>query len=825
MGSRSILAAACMFVTAVLTSGTGAVGPQERGHPGSQPTSNPLVKRLTTRSLSFTENKGQWDQRVLFQARTPGTTIWFARDGVLYSTTRDLDGNDGPARANSEVPDLNSLFFPDKAVTGDLKQEVFGSQFEGANPRPSVVGEELTGYKCNYFLGNDPAKWRTDVPSYRRIVYRDLYPGIDLAFYGNEGSIEYDFIIHPGADPTAIAYRFNGVESTVVDAEGNLVSSTPWGEFAHCRPLVYQIAGDGVRTPVPGGFCISEDGRVQLDIAGGIDPAQDLVFDPLLVFGTYLGGTASDAGYGIAVPTKEFVYLVGSTTSNDFPTTNPFQLDQPAYDVFVTKLSGTGDSLIYSTYIGGNMDDLGSELAVDGDGNAYITGQTWSSNFPTINQVQDDQLTVDAFAAKLGPDGSELLYCTYLGGGSDDISRGIAVGAGGEAVVVGETQSSDYPLKNQYQSFRGMLDGFVTKISDGGGKLVYSTYLGGSEFDRAYGIAMDDVGNAYVTGNTSSSDFPILNPDGALQGGGDVFVTKLHPGGTELLYSTCVGGTLADYGYAIAVSGDGSAFVTGITLSSDFPTVGPYQTDQALVDAFVFKLDAVGRTLLYSTYLGGNATDVPAGIAVDLDGFAYVTGFTNSSDFPTAAPFQTYQGFEDAFVTKLGKNGDQLEFSSYLGGAGADLAEAIVVDQGSNAYVVGYTTSISFPTASPYQPSLSGPFDAFVVKLSTAVTDVFEPQSPMPPPASELWQNTPNPFNASTTIRFSLKTGGAAELGIYNLLGQLVRLHREPDLRPGTYSYEWDGLDDAGRNVASGVYLYRLTTQRFTQSRKMTLLK
>ncbi|MCK4462592.1 MAG: SBBP repeat-containing protein, partial [candidate division Zixibacteria bacterium] len=350
-------------------------------------------------------------------------------------------------------------------------------------------------------------------------------------------------------------------------------------------------------------------------------------------------------------------YVTGSTGSTDFPTLNPYQTDHGGYyyDAFVTKLSSSGNSLVYSTYLGGSNYDWGFGIAVDGSGSAHVTGQTRSTDFPTLNPYQTNNGGGynDVFVTKLSSSGNSLVYSTYLGGSGGDEGWSIAVDSSGSAYLTGNTYSTDFPTLNSYQTYQGNIDAFVTKLSISGNSLLYSTYLGGSSVDSGMSIAVDGSGSAYVTGSTGSTDFPTLNPYQNDQGGDDVFVTKLSSLGNSLLYSTYLGGSSLDRVKSIAVDSSGSAYLTGYTGSTDFPTLYPYQTDQGGEDVFVTKLSSSGNSLIYSTYLGGSGYDWGYGIAVDDSGSAYVTGSTGSTDFPTLNPYQTDQGGTDVFVTKL----------------------------------------------------------------------------------------------------------------------------------------------------------------------------
>jgi hypothetical protein len=494
------------------------------------------------------------------------------------------------------------------------------------------------------------------------------------------------------------------------------------GEVVLGKPLVYQRSkGETERHLIAGSYTVNGRHEVGFEVAS-YDKSKALIIDPVLRYSTYLGGSSYDVGTGIAADAKGNAYVTGNTYSTDFPTENPLAGTLASNDdVFVTKLNGAGNELVYSTYLGGNGYDAGYGIAVDAAGNAYVTGSTTSTNFPTANPFQStfggDN---DAFVTKLNAAGNALTYSTYLGGSNADAGSGIAVDTGGDAYVTGYTYSTNFPTANPYQAtLGGVENAFVTKLNTEGSGLVYSTYLGGSSYDVGNGIAADANGNAYVTGYTYSTDFPTVNPyQAALAGVYDAFVTKLDGVGNAAFYSTYLGGSNGDGGVGIAVDTGGNAYVTGYTYSTNFPTKNPFQSALGGVDdAFVTKLNAAGNALTYSTYLGGSSNDAGYGIAVDSGGNAYVTGFTYSTNFPTANPYQaTFGGVEDAFVTKLNAAGSALTYSTYLGGSNYDAGRGIAVSAG-NAYVTGNTYSTDFPTKDPFQVSYGGSEDAFVAKI------------------------------------------------------------------------------------------------------------
>ena len=608
-------------------------------------------------------------------------------------------------------------------VQGLVRLDLLGAS-PSADPRAL---ESLPG-KVNYLIGNDPSKWRSEVPTFGSVSYRDVLPGIDVIYHGtNAGTLEYDFVVAPDADPGDIRVGFSGVNDVALRG-GNLVITKAGGTVTQGAPVLYQTIA-GRRIPVNGRFSLSGD-QVGFEV-GAYDHTHTLVIDPTLTYSTYLGGSNDDIGYAIAVDGTGAAYVAGYTTSTNFPTQAPFQASVAGQsDAFVTKLNATG-SLIYSTYLGGsNGADYAQGIAVDGTGAAYVAGYTTSTNFPTQAPFQASNAGVGggAFITKLNAAGSALIYSTYLGGSNTDIAQGIAVDGSGAAYVTGYTVSSNFPTQLPFQaSNAGSKDVFVSKLNATGQTLIYSTYLGGSNNDIAQGIAVDGTGAAYVTGSTSSAGFPTQLPfQGSNAGSKDAFVTKLNATGQALTYSTYLGGSSIDSGWGIAVDGAGAAYVAGFTNSTNFPTHLPFQaSDAGQSDAFVTKLNAAGSALTYSTYIGGSGDDFAHGIAVDGSGAAYVAGYTNSTNFPTQAPFQASNaGQTDAFVTKLNAAGSALTYSTYLGGSGYDVGWPIGIDGTGAAYVTGYTLSADFPTQAPFEAAYSGSYDAFVTKLSgtTSVT-------------------------------------------------------------------------------------------------------
>jgi hypothetical protein len=693
--------------------------------------------------LHFEANRGQTHEDVRFLARGPGYNLFLTPTEAVLTLMKQ----EAPARR----PAAHDKSKPRTPATGTVLRITFA----GANPDLRVTGlEELPG-KANYFIGNNPAKWRTNVPTYLKARYTDLYPGIDLIYYGNQRQLEYDFVVHPGADPSAIALRFMGADKVEVDVQGDLVLHTVVGPIRQRKPVIYQEIG-GVRKEIPGGYVLTATRQASFKVAA-YDASQPLVIDPVLFYSTYLGGNAFDVGSSIAVDSAGNAYVTGFTNSSNFPTTaGAFHTTfGGSFDAFVTKLNPTGSGLVYSTYLGGSGQDIGRAIAVDAARNAYVTGLTNSSNFPTTAgafQTAYGGGSQDAFVTKLNRTGSALVYSTYLGGSDVDDGFSIFVDAVGNAYLSGGTNSANFPTTpGAFQTTNaGGFDAFVTKLNPtGSAPLVYSTYLGGSGDDggNPVVIAVDAFGNAYVSGATNSTNFPTTA--GAFQttyGGGilDAFVTKLNPtGSAPLVYSTYLGGSGEDSSTGIAVNAAGNAYVTGGTFSTNFPTTpGAFQTTfgAGSFHAFVTKFNPTGSApLVYSTYLGGSGGDGGSAIAVDATGNAYVTGSTNSSNFPTTAgAFQTTfgGGINDVFVTKLNPTGSApLVYSTYLGGSGDDEGSGIALDPmpNPNAYVVGLSASTNFPiTPGAFQTSNAGSYDAFVAKI-TNVTPPPPPDEQCPP--------------------------------------------------------------------------------------------
>jgi uncharacterized protein (TIGR03437 family) len=528
--------------------------------------------------------------------------------------------------------------------------------------------------------------------------------------------------VTPGADPEAIRVSFEGADKIEINQQGDLVLHLN-GEMIYQRsPVIYQSVTGGQRS-VSGHYVLKGEKQIGFEL-GSYDAARPLVIDPVLDYATYLGGGGDDLAQSIKVDASGSAYITGVTAASDYITKDALQgASRGGLDVFVTKISSNGSGLFYSTYLGGSGDDAGNGIAVDGSGNAYVVGYTSSTNFNTRNPLQPtNRGDSDAFIAKISSNGSQLIYSTYLGGGKEDIGFAVAADAAGNAYVTGYTGANDFNTQTPLQPvYRGGLDAFVAKINPSGSALSYSTYLGGADGDLGSGITVDSSGNAYVTGYTSSTDFNTKNPLQASSGGGlDGFIAKIDPAGSALLYSTYLGGGGDDQCYGITIDNAGNAYLTGTTGATDFPTRNPLQSQRkGNSDAFVTKINAAGAEILYSTYLGGAGSDAGRGITVDTANNIYLTGDTNSLDFPTRNPFQlSNRGLFDAFIVKLNPAGSDLIYATYLGGSRTDTSYAIAIDGLGNIYLTGATDSQDFNTSNAIQSDKLGGTDAFITKIA-----------------------------------------------------------------------------------------------------------
>ncbi len=661
----------------------------------------------TARPLIFEENRGQADARSRFLVRGGNGTTFVTADGLAVV-----------------------LAAPDRR--GGVALEF---RLDGASRAAVVEGERQLPGIVNYLKGDDPSRWRTNVPTYASVRCRDAYPGVDVVYYSNGGDLEYDFVVAPDADASAIRLTVDGARGTRVDAAtGDLVVETALGEVRQQAPALYQMTAVGRRTVA--GRYVARGSAVGIE-PGAYDRSLALVVDPVLRFSTYVGGSQAEALNAVALdPNDGSVYAAGNTFSTDYPATpGAFQTDQADDDVVVTKLNPAGNTLAYSTYIGGDAGDFCSGVALDASGNAYLTGVTFSTNYPTLNQLLGNQTASDAYLTRLNATGTGLVYSTYLGGSGEEGGGDVAVFAPGLAFVTGGTDSVNFPTTpSAYQTTLGAGGStvFMTEINtvaSGAGSLVYSTYLG--DAGQGVAIAVDAMGRAYVAGHADGTGFPTTA--GAFQTdqpGQDGFVSKIDPtvsGVGGLVYSTYLGGSMLDTVEGIAVDSSGRAHVTGTTMSNNFPTTASSFQPTAPniapgdMDAIYTVVNATGTMLAYSSFLGGADDEQGFEIALDAIGQAYIAGETASANFPTTSgaisgDLLDRDGFVSRFDSSRG-GAAGLVSSTYLGGNGLENALGIAANENGEAVVVGFTSSTDFPTLNPFQTDQML-FDGFVTKLS-----------------------------------------------------------------------------------------------------------
>jgi len=690
--------------------------------------------------LYFIANQGQMDERVDYYIQGRDKSIYFNPGGVTF------------VLASAEASKQEAA-----------ERWVVKLDFIDADRDVRPLGVDETGAIISYFKGN-PEDWHTGLSTYGRLVYRNLWPGIDLVYSGTVNKLKYEFVVQPGADISRIKLAYYGASEVVLGEEGRLEVRTPLGNLRDDEPVAFQEK-DGKRVDIPMGFVLQEpppgndeqDGQDQGPgmrshafgfNVGDYDRSLPLIMDPaILVYCGYIGGSGQDKGCGIAADNSGNAYVTGYTGSTEatFPENSGPDLtyNGGGTDAFVAKVSASGTGLVYCGYIGGSGNDYGNGIAVDGSGNAYVTGSSQSTE-TTFPETVGPDLTYngyfyDAFVAKVNASGTGLVYCGYIGGSGDDHGNGIAVDGSGNAYVTGYTYSTEatFPETGGPDLTHSGVgtDAFVAKVNSSGAGLVYCGYIGGSGDDFGYGIAVDGSGNAYVIGYTYSTEFTFPKtggPDLTHNGNSDAFVAKVNASGMGLVYCGYIGGSGTDVGFGIAVDGSGNAYVTGHTSSTEatFPeTGGPDLTfNGGDNDAFVAKVNASGTGLDYCGYVGGSSQDYGYGIAVDGSGNAYVTGNTGSTamTFPViGGPDLTHNGNIDAFVAKVSASGTGLYYCGYVGGSGSDYGFGIAVDGSGNVHVTGYTnsTEATFPETGGPDLTHNGDYDVFIAKISTGKDD------------------------------------------------------------------------------------------------------
>ena len=669
------------------------------------------------RRLRFEENAGQTDPQVRYMARGREYTLFLTGADAVFAIRE-------PRTAATAKAELGQDWQPKP-----LQGRVVRMRMRGAHPEPELVpGAPLPG-ASHYYLGDDPAQWRTGVRSFDSVRVEGAFQGIDVVYYDRYGSLEFDFVVAAGADPSEIALVFDGADEVTVAEDGSLTVRAGPCELRQAPPSAYQVRGED-REAVAGRYSIAGDGAIQFTL-GEYGRTRPLVIDPAVSYSTYLGGSMEDEPSDVKVDAYGNTFVSGWTESPDFPRVGSPWTFRGNFDAYVAVLGPAGMQLLYAAFLGGTDDDECFSMALDAQGSPYLTGFTMSANFPTAHPIETDagNALADVLVAKLASNGASLVYSTYLGGNDEDSATGIDVDPAGNAYVAGITRSTDYPTLGALMGDRGGTDAFVTKINATGTAISYSTYLGDSGSEIADDLAVSGGGEVTVVGQTDSVGFPVDDPfQDTMAGVFDGFVTRLSGNGSALRFSTFIGGNNLDQPRSVCLDSEGAAIVAGVTDSTDFPTRNPIQTDpgDSNRDAFVLKLAMSGSALQFSTYLGSAWTEAANAVDVGDDGRIYVAGYTSSLDFPTLNPVfvDTDGGNYDGFLSCLGPTGTSLVYSTYFGGELNDLISAVTVDGSGNAYIVGYTDSVHMPVVNPYQGVRRGGSDAFVTKIRNGSSDL-----------------------------------------------------------------------------------------------------
>jgi hypothetical protein len=699
---------------------------------------------LRNRALSFEANFGQYEKGASFVARGPRYYLELSPTDIRIALTKITS-----AARQSDQPQI-------------IRSEVVQSQYRklrielvGANPDASISGQGAVSGLANYFIGNDPQQWRTAVPAYQRVQIKDVYPGIDLVHYGNEQQLEYDFIVGPGMNPAVIAMQFSGVDKLAVDASGELIVSVGDEEIRQPKPVIYQLV-HGERKSITGGYVLAGNWTVKFAL-GDYDSAWPLVIDPIVSYALYLGDTGADIAWAIAVDKAGDIYLAGETMSPSLASSGALQTNLAGTtslhgDVLLSKVSDYPAQFIYSTYLGGNSEDAAIALALDEAGNAYLTGYTESTNFPTRFGIYTNisgsplpgyggRYAHDCFVACINSTGDALRFSTYLGGGALDAGLGIALDAGTNVYVSGYTLSGDFKTRNTTRTnYAGGGDAFVAKLDNAGTNLIYSMFLGGSGLDAGLDLAVDNANSPFVIGYTASSGFPVttnaiqvlFNNTTNTSAGYDAFLTQItdtvttDTNSNPLIYSTYLGGTNNDFGFRIVLDASGRAYITGSTFSGDFPRTSTNFTTTVISnavasDAFITKFNPVTINWDYSATFGGTGKEEGWDVVVDSNERAYVVGASASTDFPTKNPFNGLDGVNaggtDLFICRVAADGDSFDYAGVYGGSGEDLGYGIALDPVANVYLTGETASTDFSSE-----GFGGTKDAFVLKIAVEPT-------------------------------------------------------------------------------------------------------
>jgi hypothetical protein len=668
--------------------------------------------------LCFERQREQKNETETFLSRQSGFMVSVNSSGAVFAMRR-------PSTSGSNLGTPHPGDHERAGISPASQYDILRMALVSANNHSPVVAlKELPG-KVNYFIGANPNEWKRDMPTYGAVRYGEVYPGIDLEYYGNHRQLEYDFIVAPGADPRAIRMSFEGVSRIVVEKNGTLVLENPAGQLRQQRPLAYQTISL-VRKEVAARYVVKKGNQVSIEL-GNYDSSRPIVIDPVFVYSTYLGGGSDDIGFAVTMDSVGNAYVAGRTLSTNFPTVNPLlPTNSGLRDIFVTKLNSSGTSLVYSTFIGGSGDDLAFGIATNSSNEAYLAGWTSSANFPLANALQPTYGggNADAFLVRLNANGNALISSTYAGGTGDDVATKIALDSARNIYGIGYTNSTDLVTLNAIQPVKGAgFDAFLIKLTPAADSILFSTYAGGNGNDFGLGLAVDSAGSVYAIGDSESTDLVTVNALQPLNAGGfDAFLAKLTPAGNGIVFATYAGGNGDDSGQAISLDGSANIYAVGYTNSTNLQLIvnAVQPIKGAGYDAFLAKLNTSGTSVIYSTFLGGNNTDAAYAVASDTAGNSYITGETSSTNFHRVNSLRnSAAGGRDVFVTKLNPSGSTILFSTYLGGGADEVGNAIAADDSGAAYITGGTLSLNFSTSTPLQPRRGGGMDAFISKLDT----------------------------------------------------------------------------------------------------------
>ncbi len=791
--------------------------------PFASPASGLVVQSYPEAPLFFTVNKGQTDQDIRFTSRASGCDFFLGSSGATLLLNRETEASRAKRAAQKSVVFANAN---DSMIGEEHEYHTLKLRFLGANENPEMTGEEKLTWNSNYFIGNDPSRWKTDVPNYSKVRCHDLYPGVDMVWYGRQNRLKYDLIIQPGKDISKITLSCIGASGMAVNAAGDLEAETPLGKIVEKKPYSYQEI-EGKRKEIAVRYIIRDSSAGTYGFAvESYDSRYPLVIDPELVYSTFLGGTGVEGQTKIAVDASGCMYLAGVTRSLDFPATpgayNSTISDTRFGDIFVTKFDPSGKNILFSTYIhGGDAEEL-RQIIVDDTEDIFLAGETRSIDFPrtpgAFSTPFDQNYQRAVFVTKLSKQGNALVYSSVFGEtlkGWETIYFGLDGYGCAYISAYGTITPTSGCLQETSQDHYGdlRLGQFICKLSEDGSRLLYATYYGGT--DNVYsldGFAVDWEGNVLLAG-TAGKNFPITAKslcDSILPPG---YLCKINPEGSKLVFSTFLFG---ENPRGLTVDKDGFIYLL-TTFGSKFPiTPGAYLSSKG-IPAILCKLCPEGDRFVFSArafIIGGYLT-------TDIAGRIFLYGRFDSPPPVTIDAFK--QTVTDLYFCAVDPTGSSLLYGTYLGGSSNDLPPGgIATDNQGNVYLSGATFSTDFPTTEGAYDRINNGGDAFFCKFSFGLSPTQVEDAPR---AFHLSPARPNPFNPATTISFTLPQADRAELAVYSITGQRVRTLHSGPLSAGTHSFVWNGRDESGKPVSSGLYLSRLTSGKQTATGKMLLLK